>query len=214
MGTNPLFYAVAKGFFRVLFRVYNGLEVSGTENIPEGMPVIVASNHASNVDPPLVGCVYPGRLRYLAKESLFANPILGFLIRTLGAVPVKREDSQRAGAVMKLMLTLLFKGESILIFPEGSRSRDGRIKPLEAGVAFLSVKLGVPVLPVYIRGSHNVCPPGKRIPRPVKLKVTFSSPISPDVGISSDKQRREHLMSEIERRFKEMEEASGHDRSR
>ena len=100
------------------------------------------------------------------------------------------------------------------IFLEGSRSRDGRIKPLEAGVAFLSVKSGVPVLPVYIRGSHNVCPPGKRIPRPVKLKVTFSSPISSDVGISSDKQRREHLMSEIERRFKEMEEASGHDRSR
>ena len=191
------FYYVVKFFFRVLFAIYNRLEVRGVDNIPVGGQVIVASNHASNVDPPLIGGAFPGRLRYLAKESLFHVPLLGFFVRALGAIPVTREDSQRAGTVIKLMLARLKKGESILIFPEGTRSEGGRLKPLEGGVALLSVASGVPVLPVYIGGSHKVCPRGKLIPRPVKLTVTFSSPIFPSGEPIGDREKRGILMKEL-----------------
>jgi 1-acyl-sn-glycerol-3-phosphate acyltransferase len=167
--------------------------------------MIVASNHASFVDPPLIGGVLPIRLRYLSKESLFRVPLLGFLIRTLGAVPVTREDSQRAGAVMKLLLSLLKRGESVLLFPEGSRSADGRLKPLEAGVAYLSVKSGVPVLPVYVKGSFEVWPKGKALPRPSKLKLSISGLIYPDADIPNERERREKLMKSLEKNLLAME---------
>ena len=208
MEPSPFFYYLVKNMFRLGFTLYNGLRISGTENIPEG-PFIAASNHMSNIDPPLIGGALPCRLRYLAKDSLFKNPVLGFFIRALGAVPVTREDSQRAGAVMKLMLSLLAAGDSILIFPEGSRSRDGRLKPLEAGVAFLSVKSGVPVLPIYIRGSDRVSPHGTVIPRPVRLRVTLSEPIYPDNSISSERERRSALLSSLDERLHMMASEDG-----
>ncbi|MDR1885448.1 MAG: 1-acyl-sn-glycerol-3-phosphate acyltransferase [Synergistaceae bacterium] len=198
MSFQNIFYYIVKNFFLVVFTLYNRLEVRGLSNVPRGSAMIVASNHASNIDPPLIGGAYPARLRYLAKESLFRVPVLGFLIRALGAIPVTREDSQRAGAVMKLMLARLRDGESVLIFPEGSRSRDGRLKPLEGGVALLSVKSGVPVLPVFVGGSHGVCPAGKFFPRPVKLTLTFSRPIFPSDEPIGDREKRERLMRELE----------------
>jgi 1-acyl-sn-glycerol-3-phosphate acyltransferase len=145
------------------------------------------------------------RIRYLAKESLFRNPLFGFFIRALGAIPVTREDSQRAGAVMKLLLECLKSGESILLFPEGSRSEDGQLQPLESGVAFLSVKAGVPVLPVYVGGSFGAWPKGKRFPRPSKLTFTVSPPIYPDDGIENERERRSAVMKLLEDELGAME---------
>jgi len=196
MSSHPIFYFLVKNSFRITFGLYNRLEVAGSENIPD-YPVIVASNHASNIDPPLIGGVFPRRLRYLAKESLFKNPLLGFLIASLGAIPVKREDAQSAGAVLKLLLEQLRLGESILLFPEGSRSKDGKLQPLEGGAAFLSVKSGVPILPVYIKGSHGVCPPGSSFPRPAKLSVSFASPLSADADLRSDREKRDSLTERL-----------------
>lgn len=196
MSSHPIFYFIVKNGFHATFSLYNGLRVVGREHIPD-YPVIVASNHASNIDPPLIGGIFPRRLRYLAKESLFRNPVLGFLISALGAIPVSREDSQRAGAVLKLLLDRLNEGESILLFPEGTRSRDGKLQPLEGGVAFLSVKSGVPILPVYIGGSRDVCPPGSSFPHPARLVVRIAAPISPDDGAKSDREKRELLMTRL-----------------
>ena len=195
---SRVFYRFVQNVFRLFFRLYNRLEVRGLSNVPNEGPMLVASNHASFVDPPLVGSVLPIRLRYLAKESLFRVPLLGFLIRTLGAVPVAREDSQRAGAVMKLLLALLKEGECVLLFPEGSRTEDGRLKPLEAGVAYLSVKTGVPVLPVYVKGSFEAWPKGKALPRPSKLKLSISRLIYHDPDMSNERERREKLMKSLE----------------
>jgi 1-acyl-sn-glycerol-3-phosphate acyltransferase len=167
--------------------------------------MIVASNHASLADPPLIGAVFPVRLRYLAKDSLFRVPVLGFLIRALGAIPVAREDSQKAGVVMKLLLERLGAGDSVLLFPEGSRSPDGRVKPLESGVAFLSVKVGAPVIPVYIGGSFEAWPRGRAFPRPLRLTVRIAAPIFPDEGIKSERERRGALMNALERELLAME---------
>jgi 1-acyl-sn-glycerol-3-phosphate acyltransferase len=194
--------------FRLFFTLYNRLEVRGLDNIPGEFPMIVASNHSSFIDPPLIGGVFPGRLRYLAKDSLFRVPILSFFIGALGAVPVKREDRQRAGAVMKLLLKLITDGDVVLLFPEGSRSQDGRIKPLEAGVAFLSVKTGVPVLPVYISGSFKAWPKGRAFPRPSKLSVSISPLIYPNSDIENERERRDVLLKSLERELLSMEDVS------
>jgi 1-acyl-sn-glycerol-3-phosphate acyltransferase len=210
--TARVFYRVVQAVFRLFFVVYNRLDVRGKERIPRGGTVIVASNHASNIDPPLIGCVYPGRIRYLAKDSLFKIPLLGFLIRTLGGIPVSREDSQRAGAVMKLLLGRLRGGETLLMFPEGTRSRDGEMKPLEGGVALLSVKSGAPVLPMFVHGSHRVCPPGSKFPAPFKLILSISDPISPDLGIEDERERRAALMRSLEDALRALAaEAERHD---
>ncbi|MDR1134167.1 MAG: 1-acyl-sn-glycerol-3-phosphate acyltransferase [Synergistaceae bacterium] len=202
---SRVFYRFVKNAFRLFFTLYNRLEVRGMSNVPDEGPMIVASNHASFVDPPLIGGVIPIRLRYLAKESLFRVPLLNFFIRVLGAVPVRRGDSQRAGAVMKLLLALLKEGESVLLFPEGSRTADGRLKPLEAGVAYLSVKTGVPVLPVYVKGSFEVWPRGRALPRPSKLKLSISRLIYPDPDMPDERERREKLMRSLERELAAME---------
>jgi 1-acyl-sn-glycerol-3-phosphate acyltransferase len=202
---SRVFYHFVRGAFRLFFRLYNRLEVRVLSNVPNEGPIIVASNHASFADPPLIGGVLPIRLRYLAKESLFRVPLLGFLISVLGAVPVSREDSQRAGAVMKLLLALLKGRENVLLFPEGSRSADGRLKPLEAGVAYLSVKAGVPVLPIYVKGSFEAWPKGRALPRPSKLKLSISRLIYPDPDVPNERERREKLMRSLERELLEME---------
>jgi 1-acyl-sn-glycerol-3-phosphate acyltransferase len=202
---SGIFYRFVRHVFRLFFGLYNRLEVRGLSNVPKEGPMIVASNHASFIDPPLIGGVLPIRLRYLSKDSLFRVPMLGFLISTLGAVPVAREDSQRAGAVMKLLLALLKKGESVLLFPEGSRSADGRLKPLEAGVAYLSVKSGVPVLPVYVKGSFDAWPKGGKLPRPSKLRLLISGLIYPDTDIPNERERREKLMKSLEKELLALE---------
>ena len=206
--TSNLFYSFVKNMFKVFFKIYNRLEVQGFDKIPRGMQVIVAANHASYVDPPLVGGVFPGRLRILAKESLFRVPMLGFFIRALGAIPVKREDGQKSGAVMKNLLTLLSDGKSVLLFPEGTRSPDGRLKPLEAGVAYLSVKTGVPVLPVYVAGSFKAWPKGKKFPRPSKLSLRAAPPIYPDTALTCEKERRNTLLRSLEAAMYSMEAMS------
>jgi 1-acyl-sn-glycerol-3-phosphate acyltransferase len=213
MTLSHAFYWIVKTTFRVAFTIYNRLEVSGLDKVPPNTAFIVASNHASYIDPPLLGGVFPGRLRYLAKESLFRNPVMRFLISTLGAIPVKREDSQRAGATMKVMLARLASGESFLMFPEGTRSSDGKLRPLEGGAAFLSVKSGVPLLPVYISGSSEVMPPHRSFPRPAKLRVTFGDPIFPDAGIEGERQRREASRAALDEALRSLERTSA-DRSR
>lgn len=196
-----IFYFFVRNAFLILFKLYNRLGVRGLENIPDG-PVLVASNHASNIDPPLIGSVFPRRLSYLAKESLFQNPIFGFIISALGAVPVRREDGQKAGAAMKAMLGLLKDGESILLFPEGSRSPDGMLGRIEAGAALLSIKSGLPIQPVYIAGSNSVCPPGKTFPKPAKLSVVFARPIYPGSydlsSLPGDKDKRTAMTRDLE----------------
>jgi 1-acyl-sn-glycerol-3-phosphate acyltransferase len=208
---HHIFYWIAKTFFRIVFTLYNRLEIRGLDKVPCGATLILASNHSSYIDPPLLGGVFPGRLRYLAKESLFRNPVFGFLISALGATSVAREDSQRAGAVLKLLLRVLAGGESVLIFPEGTRSPDGKLKALEGGAAFLSVKAGVPVQPVYISGSDRVWPPHKSFPRPSKVVVSFGSPIYPDLA-EGEKRRREIVMESLERELHSLERGDCDDR--
>lgn len=203
---NIIFYAFSKWFCRCLLTLYNRLSIKNTPILPDGRAVIVASNHNSNLDPVVVGVAYPRRLTYLAKEELFKVPVLSCIIRHLGAIPVSREDEVRAGVVLRTLLDILTIGEDVLIFPEGSRSFDGKLQPLEGGVAMLALHSKAPVLPVYIKGTFAAMPRGCTFPKPKKIEVIFGTLIDPlDLPENmKDKQKRYYILDRLEKEFEEM----------
>jgi 1-acyl-sn-glycerol-3-phosphate acyltransferase len=147
----------------------------GTELVPRDGPLLLASNHSSLLDPPLIGSVLPRELDYMAKTELFRIPALGGLIKRLNAHPVDRSGSD--SAALRLALRLLGDGRAVLVFPEGTRSTDGRLGPAHAGAGMLAALSGAPVLPVYIQGSDRALPRGAAVPRPVRVTVRFGAPI-------------------------------------
>lgn len=149
----------AKRLFKVLFRV----EVYGFENIPEG-PCIVASNHRSHLDPPVLNSVFPEPLRFLAKEELFRVPVLGRFLPHMGAIPVKRGAGDVE--VLHLAMELMHMGCKVGIFPEGTRADPGKFLRPKLGVGLLAIKSKKPVLPLYIEGTDRVMPRGSSFPKP------------------------------------------------
>ncbi|MCS6957020.1 MAG: lysophospholipid acyltransferase family protein [Aquificaceae bacterium] len=148
-----------KYLFRRVFRV----EVSGFENIPSG-PCIVASNHRSHLDPPVLNSVFPEPLRFLAKEELFRVPIIGRLLPHMGAIPVRRGSGDLE--VLELAIELMHYGCKIGIFPEGTRANPGEFLKPKLGIGLLAVKSHKPVLPVYIEGTDKVFPRHAKLPKP------------------------------------------------
>ncbi|HAM35602.1 MAG TPA: 1-acyl-sn-glycerol-3-phosphate acyltransferase [Elusimicrobia bacterium] len=153
----------------LLFSVWR-LQVSGLENIPRQGAVILACNHVSNADPPLVGCAaYPVRsLRYLAKVELFRVPVLGWLLRRGGAIALDRGRADVAA--VRASLEVLSRGRCLLLFPEGTRSKSGRPGRPKSGVGFLSGKAGVPVIPTRVVNT-------RRFLRLSPLEVRFGKPL-------------------------------------
>ena len=147
-------------FTKPLFRGIMGIKSEGAENIPDG-PCIVASNHRSHLDPPVLNSVFPEPLVFLAKEELFKPP-LGWFIKHMRALPVKRKGDME---VLKAALELLEKGIKIAIFPEGTRAMPGRFLNPKPGVGILAIKSSVPVLPVLIEGTDVSLPRGSKFPR-------------------------------------------------
>jgi len=198
---DRFFYSFSKAFCWAFFKLYNRLSCGNSPELPEG-PVIVASNHCSNLDPVLVGVAFPRRLRYLAKAELFSMPVLGPIIKALGAVPVSRDDSLKRAAVLKKFIEFLQDGQSVLIFPEGGRSQDGKLQPLEGGVAYLAIKCHVPIVPAYVKGSYLAMPPGSSRIKPVHISVSFGSLLDPAdfLGLLPNEARRcllERLTEEL-----------------
>jgi len=138
--------------------------------------LLVASNHQSYLDPTLVGIALPHPLHYLARESLFRVPGLGRLIHTVGAHPVKR--GQADSGALRTVFRLLRGGEAVLIFPEGTRTRDGSLGTFQAGVGSIAVRCGVPVLPVCVEGSFECWPRHRWLPRPARVAVGYGRLVS------------------------------------
>ncbi len=188
-----VFCPVSKFLFRRIFRI----KVCGTENIPE-YPCIVASNHRSFLDPPVLNCVFKEPLVFLAKEELFRPPF-GSILRHMRAVPLKR--GAKDIEVLEMTIELLKKGCSVCIFPEGTRARPGEFLKPKPGVGFLAVKSGFPVLPVYIHGTDKVLPRGAKFPIPKEdIRVYIGKPLNfsgRKESIKEYKRVAEEIMSEI-----------------
>jgi 1-acyl-sn-glycerol-3-phosphate acyltransferase len=166
----------------------------------EGNPVILAANHESYLDPPLIGMLYPNTIRFIAWDGLFKVPVFSSLIRALGAVPVNQENKSSAASLLRDVMEFIKQGYSVLIFPEGERTQDGNLLPFEGGVSLISLKTGTPIVPVWIDGTFEAYPISKKIPRPRHVSVTFGEPIfSDDLPVEMpEKERRQKLLVLLE----------------
>ena len=204
---NKIFYELTRIFFKIIFFVYNRLSVKWEAPLPECDRYIVAANHCSNLDPVVVGINFPRQLKYLAKDELFRPFLFGSIIRILGAVPVLQEDRNASAAALKKCLSLLNSKESVILFPEGSRSPDGKLKPLEGGTALISLKTGVPIIPAFVTGTFEAMPSGSAWVKPKKIRLYFGKAIYPssDTGEKSSKEARDELTQELTNVLSEME---------
>jgi 1-acyl-sn-glycerol-3-phosphate acyltransferase len=169
---RTIYYWLVTGLVSITSLVFFPCRIFGRENVPYKGGFILASNHASNIDPMLLPVVCPRQMRFMAKDSLFKNPILGALIRTGGGFPIKRGRADR-GALTEFLHQLEL-GYPVLIFPQGTRGGE----KIQAGVGFLAVKSGKPVLPTYIQDTDKALPPGKIFPSRHPVKVVFGKPIT------------------------------------
>ena len=168
-------YATVHFLARTFFNLYGSWELIGRHNIPASGPVIVAPNHISYLDPPLVGAAVPRASVFMARHDLWDNKILNWLLPYLGAFPVHRGQPDRNA--IRRALDELGKGKVLIIFPEGTRSPDGRLQPGEPGVALIVQKSNAPVIPTAVIGSNEMMTPGRSGIRRANLKVIFGPPL-------------------------------------
>jgi 1-acyl-sn-glycerol-3-phosphate acyltransferase len=163
-------YTLSKVVAKLGFR----LRTYGQENLIEDGPAILASNHASYLDPPLVGISCRKDIYFLARKSLFERPVIGPLLAQLNTVPVDRDRGDVAA--IRAMIKLLKSGNRVLVFPEGTRSKDGNLQPARAGVGLLIAKSLAPVVPVRVFGSFAALPRSGGI-RFVPITVVIGKPL-------------------------------------
>ncbi len=170
-----LTYRITWTFYRALFATYFRWRVLHPERVPMSGPVILASNHASFLDPPLVGSGVKRALNYLARDTLFRYPGVGALLRSVQAVPVDRDGAGASG--LKAILERLLAGGAIVLFPEGTRTRDGRLQPARSGIGLIVIKSNAPVVPVRIWGTFEACGRHVRFPRPHRVAIKYGPPL-------------------------------------
>ncbi len=184
---------------RALFRA----TIVGRKNVPRSGPVILASNHLSFIDSVIITLFAPRPVSFLAKDTYFTSPgVRGFLSKTfftgIGAIPVKRGVGQAAQEALDAGLELLHAGEAFAVYPEGTRSRDGRLYRGKTGVAWLALNAGVPVIPVAVKGTDKVQPVGSKGIRPAKVTIKFGEPLDLSRHGKADSGRaRRHATDEV-----------------
>jgi 1-acyl-sn-glycerol-3-phosphate acyltransferase len=170
-----LSYRLGWIFFRAVFAIYFRWRVLNPEHVPRTGAVILAANHASYIDPPLAGAGLHRPINYLARESLFRFFGVGALLRSWNSVPVDREGGGARG--LKTILERLLAEGGIILFPEGTRSPDGKLQPARSGIGLIVAKSDAPVVPVRIFGSHEAWGRNQTFPRPKKVAVKYGAPM-------------------------------------
>lgn len=184
-------YSLISGFLHCFFKFIFRRKVFGLHNIPSQGGAIIACNHISLFDPPVVGTAFSRPVHFMAKEELFAIPLLGWLFTKLNAFPVKRATADRAA--IRHAINLLENGELLGLFPEGTRSLTGKLGKPETGLAMIALKAGVPIIPTAVIGTNKVGHTGLFFPRFI---VKFGSPIIVNRG-KADKETMENLSNQI-----------------
>lgn len=176
---RPWIYHLFRRLLGLALRIKCGIKVHHEQLVPREGGLIIASNHASFLDPPIVGVAAKHRIvRFMARDTLFENKLLGWLYYRFGVVPLDRTKGD-VGAI-KTAIRLLKDGQCIALFPEGTRTLNGELQEAKGGIGFLIHKGGVPVVPAYIKGSYEAWPKGskKLISHPVSVR--FGPVISPE----------------------------------
>lgn len=154
------------------------LQVKGTENLIVNGPAIYVCNHQSNVDIPLLYAGLPIQFRWMAKKELFHIPLFGFAMKRGGYIPIDRSNRKQAMRSLTAAARRIQDGVSVIIFPEGTRTTDGKLQPFKKGALLLAAKARVPIIPMAIQGSYQVQPKGSMRINPAPLKLTILPPVT------------------------------------
>lgn len=202
-----MLYGILRLVTVCLMRAWFGLRVRGVEHVPPSGPALIVSNHQSILDPPLIGGATRRRIYFLAKAELFRIPLFGWLIRALHARPVRREGPDPRA--LRTAALLLKEGKALLIFPEGTRSLDGRLGEGKPGVGMLAVTSGAPVVPAYVSGTLEALPKGAAWPRRSRVSVSFGPAIHFKARIGAGrKERYREAAEEMMRGIEQLREQS------
>jgi 1-acyl-sn-glycerol-3-phosphate acyltransferase len=184
-----MLYKIAKFIVGILLRILYKIEVIGKENVPKNGAVIICSNHISNLDPPIVGITCPRDIHFMAKEELFENSFLRWLLQKLHAFPVKRGNQDRQA--LRNGIKVLKEGKVLGVFPEGTRSKSGELGKGLAGAGFFALRSDAAIVPCAIKGKYE---------KFKKLKVIYGKPIVLDKDIKRNAQEVVDLiMDEIQK---------------
>jgi 1-acyl-sn-glycerol-3-phosphate acyltransferase len=170
-------YAFGRAAVRLAVSSFCRLWVHDVENIPAQGGALLAANHASFLDPPLVGVGVVRQLHFMARKSLFRIPLFGRVIRAVKAVPVKRGAADLGS--IRACIRVLRSGGALVVFPEGTRTSDGEMQPFKAGFAMMAARAGVAIVPVAICGSYAVWPRHRALPRFGRVRVAYGTPVDP-----------------------------------
>ena len=173
---DPIYWAGVKGVMFFVRAVGVKVRVKGLERIPAGV-CLFAANHTSSADAPAVVGAIPRRIAILLKESLFKWPIVGQAFRSAHFIPVNRSARDSAIASVEKAREALKDGQSFLIYPEGTRSPDGRLQEFKKGAVMMAIKAGVPIVPMACSGAHRIMEKNSLVIHPGEIVVEFLEPI-------------------------------------
>ncbi|RFT16258.1 MAG: 1-acyl-sn-glycerol-3-phosphate acyltransferase [Candidatus Saccharicenans subterraneus] len=179
LGIRDPLLRVAKWAMAVSRRILGlKIEVSGLENVEPGRSYVYMANHLSFLDGPLLFYVIPQRVRVILKKSVFRIPIVGQGMRFVGFVPVDRKRASGGKrSIDEAARMMKERGYSFLIFPEGTRSRTGKLQPFKRGGFFLALAAGAPIIPITIKGTFELMPKGRIFPRRGPIRIIFHQPV-------------------------------------
>ncbi len=161
----------------IIARLYFRLEVHGRENIPKRGPFIISPIHRSYLDTPVIGAAIWRLMRYMGAEKMWTNKQLGWFLTAMGGFPVQRGAADRDA--LKAALTVIERGEPLVMFPEGTRQSGPLVREMFDGPAYVACRTGVSIIPVGIGGTERAMPKGKKFIRPVKMVVVIGEAIAP-----------------------------------
>ncbi len=175
---SAVFYKLCRPPAQVLVSMLFRLRAYGQERLPESGGALLLSNHQSYMDPLLMGVAVRRPLTFMAREPLFRNPLFSALIRSLGAFPVRQGAPDKSS--IRQAIHLLKSGRFVALFPEGTRTWDGKVQPIRGGFRLLVRRANVPVIPVALQGAFEAWPRVRRLPRPGRIRVRFGRAIPPE----------------------------------
>ena len=198
-----MFYALAWVVCSIVLRVFFGFRIYGRSNVPRTGGLILAVNHQSYLDPAVVGCGLTRPAHYMGRTVLFQG-VLGLIIRGVNAFPVKRGSADRKA--VKEFIRRVRLGFPVMLFPEGTRTHDGRLGQIMPGAGGIAVRAGAPIVPTYIDGAFDAWPRQRKLPRKASLSITFGRPIPverrPD---ETKREQQQRVLEEIEGHLRALE---------
>ncbi len=205
-----IIYKLVAVALRITFRFNGGLEVIGKDNIPSSGGVIIAPNHISYLDPPIIGAVLPRNGNFMAKKGLFDVPVLRWMIKG-AAFPVDRNNPRPS--TIKEAVKRLKKGQVVIMFPEGHRNDTGELMDAKRGIGMIASLSRATIIPAFIQGTNKALPPKTKCLKRAKILVVFGRPIYYNFTKDGKKQRNNELQEDISNKImssiKELKEEYG-----